>query len=100
MLGSTALQSASQYPLQVAWQDAVQLASVLPVHLAEQSAVHLTPQSAEQSKLPGFTLHWVVQVSAHTWTSVGTTWTVHWGAHSVKSCRAHETCMLSGVQRV
>jgi hypothetical protein len=84
MDGSTALQSASQYPVQVARQEETQLASELPEHLLEQSAVHLAPQSTEQSKLPGFTLHWVVQLSVQTCISVGTTWTVHWGAHSVK----------------
>jgi hypothetical protein len=78
----------------------VQFGSELPAHFAEQSVVHLAPQSAEQSKLPGLTLHWVTQLSVQTCTSVGTIWTVHCGAHSVKICRAQESCMLNGVQRV
>ena len=69
-------------------------------HLAEQSPVHLAPQDAWQSKLTGLTLHWVTHWSAQTCTSVGLTVSVHCGLHSVKSWRAQETCMLSGVHRV
>jgi hypothetical protein len=83
MVGVTTLHWASQYPLQLAWQEAVHWAeSALAVHLVEQSALHLAPQSTEQLKLPGVPVHWGVQVSTQTWTSVGWTETVHWGAHT------------------
>ena len=79
--------------MQLAW-------SALTAHLAEQSAEQLAPHSAEQLKLPGLTSHLGAQVVTQAWTSVGTTEIVHWGAHVVNSCFAHDTCMLSGVQRV